>query len=182
MTVLYDFGSVFNWTAPVVLNLLAVEHFWLQNTVIFLAQYVPYILVIIFILYALFHLYKNSRGSFLIISAISSVVFLRLLVVPLIHVFIQIPRPATDPEEYITPLVKASGFSFPSNHAMIFFALATILFLKNKKLGLIFYIFAGFVGVARIFAAVHYPFDIIAGALIGTIVAYFISKFIISKQ
>lgn len=62
--------------------------------------------------------------------------------------------------------------SFPSSHATLFAALATTFYLHDKKIGLIFAIAALLIGIARIAAGVHWPTDILAGYLLGSIFAY----------
>jgi membrane-associated phospholipid phosphatase len=62
--------------------------------------------------------------------------------------------------------------SFPSDHATMFFALATILFLASRKLGLVAYVHAAFVVCfPLLYLGIHYPTDVICGAIIGTVVA-----------
>ncbi|MEO6806169.1 MAG: phosphatase PAP2 family protein [Edaphobacter sp.] len=59
--------------------------------------------------------------------------------------------------------------SFPSDHAVFYFALATSIFLLSRKLGIAVYCYVFFVICApRIYMGVHYPTDILAGALLGT--------------
>ena len=60
--------------------------------------------------------------------------------------------------------------SFPSGHAFSSFCCAIILTLQLKKKWGLIYILAGSVALSRIFLCVHYPSDVFAGALIGTIV------------
>jgi undecaprenyl-diphosphatase len=58
--------------------------------------------------------------------------------------------------------------SFPSDHAALFFALATSLWFVSKRTGLLAYCYAFFViCLPRIYVGIHYPTDIIAGALLG---------------
>jgi len=57
--------------------------------------------------------------------------------------------------------------SFPSDNATFFFAIATGLWLISKRWGLFFGVFATFVSLARVYQGVHYPGDILLGALIG---------------
>lgn len=58
--------------------------------------------------------------------------------------------------------------SFPSDHAALFFALATSLWFVSKRMGLLAYCYAFFViCLPRIYVGIHYPTDIIAGALLG---------------
>jgi len=65
-----------------------------------------------------------------------------------------------------------SGKSFPSSHATNNFAVATIVSFFYKKQKIYFFLIAFLVAISRVFVGVHYPIDIIAGALIGVILAY----------
>jgi undecaprenyl-diphosphatase len=66
--------------------------------------------------------------------------------------------------------------SFPSQHTALAFALSTTVFLHDRRVGWIFMISALLIGIARVLANVHYPVDILGGALIGTLVAVVIEK------
>jgi undecaprenyl-diphosphatase len=57
--------------------------------------------------------------------------------------------------------------SFPSGHAVYAFMMATILAYWFPRYRIIFFIVAGFIGWTRIYLGLHYPTDVIAGALIG---------------
>jgi membrane-associated phospholipid phosphatase len=75
-------------------------------------------------------------------------------------------------------VVEAEGYSFPSGHAqnaaMIWGSWA--LSLKNHKKQLILAILIILIGFSRIYLAVHFFTDVIAGWSIGLVVAYFIYK------
>ncbi len=60
-----------------------------------------------------------------------------------------------------------SGYSFPSGHTVESFLGATILFIYNKKTGIVFIPFAFLVGFSRIFLGAHYFSDVIFGGIIG---------------
>ena len=58
--------------------------------------------------------------------------------------------------------------SFPSDHAVLFFCLATILFFISRRAGALALLHAFLVGcLTRIYLGIHYPTDILAGILIG---------------
>lgn len=57
--------------------------------------------------------------------------------------------------------------SFPSAHAASSFMMATVLAYWFPRYRILFYILAGFIAWTRIYLGLHYPTDIIAGALLG---------------
>lgn len=68
--------------------------------------------------------------------------------------------------------VAASGDpSFPSDHATAAFAIAVSLFLRSRRVGLLALAMAVVLGLARVAVGVHYPADVLGGAMIGTAAA-----------
>ena len=56
---------------------------------------------------------------------------------------------------------------FPSAHSAYAFVMATLLGHWFPKYRILFYILAGLIGWTRIYLFLHYPTDVIAGALLG---------------
>ncbi|TAK05746.1 phosphatase PAP2 family protein [Patescibacteria group bacterium] len=81
------------------------------------------------------------------------------------------PRPFV--ENHLTPLVRiAPGMkSFPSDHAVLSFTVATAMLLVPypPTAGLIAVALAVLISVARVVCGVHYPSDVAAGAVLGTV-------------
>ncbi len=78
--------------------------------------------------------------------------------------------------QYISTSPSESFQSFPSGHTIFFFALATSLFMFNKKLGWWFFAAAFVMGVARVMAGIHWPTDILGGAILGILVGWVVYK------
>ena len=74
---------------------------------------------------------------------------------------------------------KPTDFSFPSGHTASSFAAAYVIH-KNfgKKFGIPAYSLATAIGLSRVSVGVHFPSDVIAGAAVGTAVAFGTSKLI----
>ena len=77
------------------------------------------------------------------------------------------PRPC-DVNTAITILVKRPhGHSFPSGHTASAFAAAFALWLQNRKLGVPALVLAAFIAFTRLYLYVHFPTDILGGAVLG---------------
>ena len=68
----------------------------------------------------------------------------------------------------IPPLHDAS---FPSGHTAACFAAATAVYAKNRTWGCAAYIFGVVMGFSRLYLGVHFPTDVLAGAVVGTAMA-----------
>lgn len=78
-----------------------------------------------------------------------------------------------------------SGYSFPSGHTFSAFTVAISITLYNKKLGFILIPFATLVGFSRIFIGAHFFSDVLAGAILGTLLGighFYTSKYINAKR
>jgi undecaprenyl-diphosphatase len=72
----------------------------------------------------------------------------------------------------LEPIVAVStSFSFPSGHTASSFAAATALYLYDRRYGIPALVFAALVGISRVYLLVHWPTDVIAGAMIGMVCA-----------
>ena len=78
--------------------------------------------------------------------------------------------PVADPEP--EPLVGLPAtYSFPSGHATVAFACATILALAVPRLRWPLYALAGLIAFSRVYVGVHFPLDVVAGAALGVGIA-----------
>ena len=94
-------------------------------------------------------------------------------------------RPCNAIEATHLTVKRTKSYSMPSNHAANFFALATVFsFFYRKHRKWIFSI-AALVAFSRVSVGVHYPFDIMIGALVGFLLAklilYLYQKFITER-
>ena len=66
------------------------------------------------------------------------------------------------------------GKSFPSSHATNSFAIGTVLSFYYPRLKWVFLTCAALIALSRIAVGVHYPSDIMGGAIIGSLIALFV--------
>lgn len=104
-----------------------------------------------------------------------------LFVVFILKDIFKVPRPFMVDHMPAIALDPTHDWSFPSAHSAVAFAIAITIWLHDKKLGSVFLIIAVFVAAGRIFANVHYPIDIIVGAIIGATVAFAVEKLHLPK-
>lgn len=94
------------------------------------------------------------------------------------------PRPFVG--HHVTPLIKhAADNGFPSEHTLLTFTIAAVLFFYRPKLSYAAGILAAIVGISRVAAHVHSPIDIIGGALMGIIAGttgYFLADAYLSRR
>lgn len=140
----------------------------LDAVIFFLAEILPYVLAAAFLV-LLFISVRDLRGRFAAFgTALAAVLLGRGVFTELIRLAYAHPRPFVALS--IEPIFKTqSGLlnSFPSGHAAIFFALATMALFLRPKWALWFFVLAGVNGFARVAAGVHWPFDIAGGAGVG---------------
>ncbi len=84
-------------------------------------------------------------------------------------------RPCNELADVITPLGCTGSYSFPSNHALNNFAAATFYYRFYPNLKWILFITASLVAISRVYLGLHYPSDILGGAILGIIFGYIFS-------
>jgi undecaprenyl-diphosphatase len=71
--------------------------------------------------------------------------------------------------------------SFPSGHAATSFAGATILAFAFPRLTPVLYVLAAAVAFSRVYVGVHYPLDILGGAVLGVLVAFAVRFLVLGR-
>jgi undecaprenyl-diphosphatase len=78
------------------------------------------------------------------------------------------PRPYQDHPLGILPLLTPSHDpSFPSDHATAAFAIAFGILFVARRAGWLFMVWAALIAASRVLAGMHYPTDVLAGAVVG---------------
>jgi undecaprenyl-diphosphatase len=80
------------------------------------------------------------------------------------------PRPYLVIQALELLVKQESSTSFPSGHSASSFVCAYILTRCFGKKGAWSYVLATFIALSRIYVGVHYPSDVVAGVLLGTVI------------
>jgi membrane-associated phospholipid phosphatase len=89
---------------------------------------------------------------------------------PLVAAFAE-ARPYTTHPHLLVLATRSTDFSFPSDHAVMAGAAAAGLWLASRVLGAIATVAALVMAVARVYIAAHYPWDVVAGLVVGAWIA-----------
>lgn len=154
------------------MNNLVGHYVWLDTLGIFFAEYFGYVLVGSL---AIFLMANTKKYWPMVWQAFAAAVIARFGITEIIRWLWVRPRPFVENDVNLL-IDEINHASFPSGHAAFYFGLATIIFLYNKKLGAVFLGAAAIISLARVFVGVHWPSDILAGAVIGGLAGWIIFR------
>ena len=149
----------------------------MDNLVIFLATYV-YLFEIAIMLFYFFGQSRSTQKSIILLS----VIFFPLayIIAQIIAVFYFDPRPFVVGN--FTPLIShAPDNGFPSDHMLLTSAIASILCVYNKKIGIVAWIIALVVGLSRVYTGIHHLTDIIGSIVVAIMSLWVVRRYILPK-
>jgi undecaprenyl-diphosphatase len=152
------------------------EYTYLNNFFIFMAEYMVFILAFIALI---FWFTRREENRMMIISATISFILAEMMgkIAGTLH---SNNQPFAELSNVNKLIEKAVDNSFPSDHTILFFAFCMTFFIYQKRWRYIWIMLALVVGISRIWVGVHYPADVIVGAIIS-IFSTFIASFIVSR-
>ena len=98
---------------------------------------------------------------------------------------IQRQRPCWIDTNILLLIPNPTDFSFPSGHTLASFEASIMILLHSKKWGIPAIILSILIAFSRMYLFVHFPTDILGGAILGTtisILVYYVSEKIIKAK
>jgi undecaprenyl-diphosphatase len=140
---------------------------WLDWLGIFLAEYFQYAVGAWLLIFWFWKKEERVKNLWAAGVALGAIILSRLVLTEVIRWAWFRPRPFID-HTVNSLLAHENTGSFPSGHAAVFFALAAaVYFFGQWRAGQWLFVVAVLISLARVYVGVHYPLDILAGALVG---------------
>lgn len=123
---------------------------------------------------------KGNARRLLSLATIGTIVS-RIVIAEPVRVLVSRARPYETLALSHQLIEHALGRSFPSGHTTVAFAIAAAVYTRHRLAGVVLILAAGVVGASRVIAGVHWPTDIIGGAVVG-VVGVWIARKIMSRS
>jgi undecaprenyl-diphosphatase len=153
-------------------NNLGKDMIFLNPAMKFIAEY----LVIMLVMGIVFYWFSGPKNNRIMVICGSFTFLLAEIVGKLAGKLYSNNQPFAELENVNKLMGHEIDNSFPSDHTILFFAFCISFYLFKRKTGLLWVIAAFLVGFSRIWVGVHYPADVIAGAVISIIAALFVYR------
>ena len=139
----------------------------LQKSPWFLFMVLPTLLVAVF-------LRTRLKGILVFLGAVVTASLADFLSSEFLKEFFQRPRPLSSSiaEQVILRGPEQGGFSFPSSHAVDAFAFVVFIGVYFPKARAPLLILATLTAYSRVYCGVHFPADVYAGALLGSLLGW----------
>jgi undecaprenyl-diphosphatase len=139
----------------------------LNPLVIFFAEYMEFLLILIVLG---FWFSRKQQNKVMVICAGGSFILAEIIgkLAGALHYHEQ---PFAELANVSKLIEKTVDNSFPSDHTILFFTFCLTFWLFKRGWGFLWVLLAALVGLSRIWVGVHYPVDVMVGALISVLSA-----------
>jgi undecaprenyl-diphosphatase len=148
---------------------------WLDPVMLLITETLVWLPLYLFLIYLIFKIYKQD-GWMVLMGIVITIVLADQITSSFMKPYFARLRPSREPSlESFIHLVngyKGGKFGFASSHAANTFGAATFFFLlfgKRFRWIWILFVWASVVTYSRIYLGVHYPGDIMVGAIVGAL-------------
>ena len=154
------------------------SYFWDETMALITGKWIwiPFYLILIDLL---FKKLGPKYAALTLVAVILAIVMADQICAHVIRPYVGRLRPCNPDNPifgYITLVngIQPGGYSWPSCHAANTFALATLLscVMRSRKFSIMIFSWATIVSISRLYCGVHYPSDILCGAILGCIFGY----------
>jgi undecaprenyl-diphosphatase len=171
MILAFDGSSIDGWAYTDVVGLAHRAPSWLDSLVSAWATYGLGLFAVLMVV-GWWRARRTGSGAALVALAVPLLVVLAYAVNSGLKLLVREDRPCQS--LHVTTLEACPGpgdWSFPSNHAAIAAAAAVALMFVSRRVGHVALVAAGAMAVARVWVGAHYPHDVVAGCVVGGLVA-----------
>lgn len=141
---------------------------------IFFAEYTVYCLMLVLLFY---WLTRKTENKLMVVSAVISF-FIAEVAGKLIGLVYSHHQPFAVWSNVNKLIEKEVGNSFPSDHTIVFFSVCISIALFRRRFWYLWAALALLLSISRIYVGVHYPVDILVGAILGFVAAILVHKFV----
>jgi len=151
------------------------QNVYLDAIIIFFAKYYILFLIVlsVYVIYHDYRFHSKKRASFYSLKVFFTLLSTSLLTFSFRSIYHH-DRPFVTLS--IPHLLFEPTYSFPSGHTIFAFGLATAIYFSHKRFAYVLFGSGLLIGLARIMAGVHYPFDIFGGIMLGILTGVFVER------
>jgi undecaprenyl-diphosphatase len=171
MTYAFDGAPIDGWAYTDVVDLARRTPSWLDALISAWSTYGLGVFAVLMVL-AWWRARRTGSGAALLALAVPLLVVLAYAVNSVLKLLVREDRPCQSLHVVTLEACPAPGdWSFPSNHTVIAAGAAVALFVVSRRIGYVALVAAGAMAVSRVWVGAHYPHDVVAGFVVGALVA-----------